>query len=383
MPDYVQHASNSPVFGRDSIHFFSIGNEMSSQNPLLLSSGLPAFNEILPEHIAPAVSEILRQSTLLLAEAEAAPLGDWDALMNPLGKIDLLFEYGWSPVGHLLGVANSDELREAHEAVLSDVVQFGLSLKQSKSLYDRFCALRDSEGWQSQSSARHRIVEQSILSAEQSGIALEKEARDRFNEIAQKLSQLGSDFSNNILDATKAWHLDITNGNDADGLPASFRKLAASSWANANKDQGVTPDADNGPWRIKLDAPSFVPFMEHCRNRQLRKNAYLAYVSRASSGDHDNTPLIEQILKLRKEKCDLLGYGNYAELSLSCKMAASTAAVQTMFDELLSASFEGGVCELQEITAYANQNGHEGDLAHWDVTFWSERLREERYSFTD
>lgn len=356
---------------------------MSSQNPLLRSSGLPAFDQIKPEHVAPAVAEIIRQSTSLLAEAEAAPLGDWDALMDPMGKIDLLFEYGWSPVNHLLGVANSDALREAHEAVLGDIVQFGLSLKQSEPLYNRFCALRDSEGWDTQSGARRRIVEQSVLSAEQSGIGLVGEVRDRFNEIAQKLSQLGSDFSNNVLDATKSWHLDITSKNDAVGLPVSFRKLAAAAWASADENTGSTPDADNGPWRIKLDAPSFGPFMEHCRNRQLRQNVYFAFVGRASTGEQDNAPLIAEILKLRKEKCALLGYSNFAELSLSRKMAADAIAVQTMFDQLLSASFEGGARELREITEYANQQGQSGELAHWDIAFWAERLREERYAFTD
>jgi len=356
---------------------------MSSQNPLLLSSGLPAFDRIKPEHVAPAVAEIIKQSTSLLAQAEAAPLGDWDALMDPMGKIDLLFEYGWSPVNHLLGVANSDALREAHESVLSEIVQFGLSLKQSRPLYDRFCALRDSEGWEAQPGARRRIVEQSVLSAEQSGIGLEGEARDRFNEIAQKLSQLGSDFSNNVLDATKAWHLDITSKEDAAGLPVSFRKMTAAAWASAAENKGAAAEADSGPWRIKLDAPSFGPFMEHCQNRQLRQDAYFAFVGRASSGEQDNAPLIEEILKLRKEKCVLLGYENFAQLSLSRKMAADAPAVHAMFDQLLSASFEGGVRELKEITDYANQHGHEGNLSHWDIAFWAERLREERYAFTD
>jgi len=355
---------------------------MSSDNPLLISTGLPAFDRIQPDHVGPAVETILEKSTALLQEAEAAPLGDWDALMKPLGKIDLLFEYGWSPVGHLLGVANSDALRDAHEEALPKIVQFGLKLKQSKPLYERFCALRDAEDWDAMDSARKRIITQSIQSAEQAGIGLEGEQQARFNELSQQLSQLGSDFSNNVLDATKAWHLDITDKTDAEGLPESFRKLAAAAWADAEGNEGPA-DADNGPWRVGLDAPSFTPFLQHCRNRTLREQAYRAYVTRASSGDLDNAKLIDEIITLRREKCELLGYDHFAALSLSRKMADDVPAVEKMFDELLSASIEVGKTELEEITQLANESGHEGPLAHWDVAFWAERLREQRYAFTD
>lgn len=357
---------------------------MNTDNPLLRRAGLPAFDQIQPEHVEPAISAVLAECSELLAASESAKLGDWDAVMNPLGKIDLLFEYSWSPVNHLLGVANSDELRAAHEAVLPQVVEFSLKLKQSKPLYDRFIALRDSAAWAAMSGAQQRILTQSILSAEQAGIALEGEARDRFNEIAQKLSQLGSDFSNNVLDATKSWHLDITDPLDAEGLPESFRRMASAAWsaADENKDKEAAT-AKTGPWRVKLDAPSFGPFVEHCRNRDLREQAYRAYVSRASSGEQDNTPLIAEILQLRQEKCQLLGYENFAALSLSRKMASDVGEVQKMFEDLLAASFEGGKDELREITELANSNGHDGPLAHWDVGFWAERLREQRYSFTD
>ena len=351
-------------------------------NPLLVDSGLPLFDQIKAEHVEPGVATILERSAALLAEAEAAPKGDWDALMDPLRKIDLLFEYGWSPVNHLLGVANNDELRKAHEQALPSIVQFSLKLKQSKPIYERYCALRDSDDWASTDSARKRIVEKSIQSAEQSGIALDGTQQERFNELSQELSQLGSDFSNNVLDATKEWHLDLTDAADAEGLPISFRKMAAAAWAEADENEGDA-DPENGPWRIKLDAPSFVPFMEHCRNSALREQAYRAYVTRASSGERDNAKLIEKILKLRKEKCDLLGYDNFAALSLSRKMASGVPAVQKMFDELLSASLENGKSELAEITKLANDSGHDGELKHWDVAFWAERLRERRYAFTD
>lgn len=357
---------------------------MSDTNPLLRASGLPAFDVIQPEHVGPAVSEILKLSAVYLDAAETATPGDWDALMGPMAKIDLLFEYGWSPVSHLMGVANSDELRAAHEAALPEIVQFSLKMKQSRALYDRFVAIREADGFGDLDTAKQRIVLKSIQSAEQAGIALESEQQERFNEIAQRMSQLGSDFSNNVLDETKAWFLDITDAADAEGLPDSYRSMAAAAWAAADDTpDDATADAVGGPWRIKLDAPSFGPFMEHCRNSSLREAAYRAYVTRASSGDRDNSSLIAEILSLRKEQCDLLGYEHYAALSLSRKMADSVSAVQQMFDELLSASLEGGHRELAEITELANSSGHAGTLAHWDVSFWAERLREQRYSFTD
>ncbi|MEO2019554.1 MAG: M3 family metallopeptidase [Fuerstiella sp.] len=357
---------------------------MTTDNPLACRTGLPAFDTIKPEHVEPAITAILQEAETCLAHAEAAPLAEWDALMSPLGKIDVLFEYSWSPVSHLLGVANSDELREAHEGMLPAVVQFSLKTKQSKPLYDRFCALRDAENWSELSNAQQRIITQAILSAEQAGIALDDEARERFNEIAQTLSQRGSDFSNNVLDATKAWHLDITSSEDVSGLPESFHRMAAAAWSDAdeNKDSD-TATAEAGPWRVKLDAPSFGPFMEHCGNRELREQAYRAYVTRASDGEVDNRPLINEILRLRQEKCALLGYDDFAALSLSRKMAADVSAVRKMFDDLLAASLKSGKSELDEITQLANESGHDSELAHWDVGFWAQRLREQRYAFTD
>ena len=351
-------------------------------NPLLTQTGLPPFDKIKPEHVAPAVESIIEQGSALLAECESAPLGDWDALKGPMGKLDLLFEYGWSPISHLLGVANSDELRDAHEAVLPKVITFSLNLSQSKPLFQRYCALRDSDSFSSMSSGQKRIITKAILGAEQAGIELEGKKLERFNEIAQQLSQLASDFSNNVLDATKAWHMDMSEKSDVEGMPLSFRRLAAATWADSQEGE-VIPDPENGPWRVKLEGPSFGPFMEHCRNRELREKVYRAYVTRASSGEQDNQPLIDEILKLRNEKCALLGYDNFAMLSLSQKMADDVSAVQTMFDDLLEASLEAGKFELKEVTEFANANGQAGELAHWDVGFWAERLREKRYAFTD
>lgn len=353
-------------------------------NPLLIKTGLPAYDRILPEHIEPAADAVLDRCRQILAQVEASEENSWSALLDPMEEIDRLFEYGWSPIGHLLGVANSDPLREAHDAAMPKIVEFSLQLRQSEAIYRKLVALRDSLQWTSFQEAQRRIITRMIQSAELSGISLKGSARERFNAIEQELTQLSTDYSNNLLDATRAFHLDLTDTADADGLPASLRRMTSAAWTRAeeNKDKpAATPES--GPWRITLDHPCFGPFMEHSRNRTLRETLYRAYITRAGSGATDNTPLISQILKLKKEQAALLGFECYADLSLSRKMAGDVAAVQQMFDRLLAASHEVAKRELEEITELAQQNGHSGPLAHWDVAFWAERLREQRFSFTD
>lgn len=359
---------------------------MDSNNPLSRRTGLPSFDAIKAEHVRPAVDEMLKSADALLDQATSCETGDWDAVMAPLGQIDLLFEYVWSPVSHLLSVANSDELREVQEACLPDIVQFGLKMSQNKPLYDRFKILQGKAEELGLDSGQQRILESHILSAEQSGIALSEENQAIFNQLSERMSKLTTDFSNNVLDATNAWSLEITDVQATEGWPASLSRMAAAAWnsAAAEDDQeNRQATSEEGPWKITLEAPSFGPFMEHCRDSALREQVYLAYLTRASSGKHDNSGLITEILKLRKQKCDLLGYESYAALSLSRKMAPNAEAVHQMFDDLLQASFDVGQHELQELTEFAKKAGHVGELKHWDVGFWAERMREEKYSFTD
>jgi oligopeptidase A len=353
-------------------------------NPLLTESGLPPWDRIRPEHVQPAAHEMLKRCRELLQHAEQTPDASWQSLMEPLEKIDIFFEYSWSPVGHLLSVANSDELREAHDAALADVVAFGLALRQSEVIYQRLLQIRRSAEWMGFSNARQRIITRMIQSAELSGIALQGAQRERFNAIEQELSQLGSDFSNNLLNATKRWSLDLHEPAAVDGLPETLLRLAAAAWSAAPEHKDRPPaTAAAGPWRITLDHPSFGPFMEHCRSRDLRETVYRAWITRASAGEFDNSPLITRILKLRKEQAQLLGFDCFADLSLTRKMAGDTAAVQQMFDKLLLAAFDPAKKELEELTEFAQAAGHSGPLAHWDIAFWAERLREERFQFTE
>ena len=352
-------------------------------NPLLSSTGLPDFAAIRPEHIVPAVSHVLAEATTKLEAIERELTPTWTGTIAKLEEIDRPFEYGWKPVGHLFGVLNSDELRTAYEAVLPEVVQFGLRASQSQPIYLALKQLRDSSEWSRLNEAQQRIIADRIKGAELSGIALTGEQRERFNAIEQELSQITTEYSNHVLDATKAYSLEVTDPSNTDGWPNTLRNLAAKSWNTAHADSASKATPEAGPWRITLEIPLYQPFMEHCRNRGLREQLYRAFVTRASSGEFDNGPLITRILSLRQEKAHLLGYRNFAEVSLARKMAPSVEAVRQMFSQLRVASWEAAVRDLDDIKSLKASRGDVTPLDVWDVAFWAERLREERYAYTD
>ncbi|HBL44581.1 MAG TPA: peptidase M3, partial [Planctomycetaceae bacterium] len=273
-----------------------------SDNPLLVLEGLPRFDRIEPQHIQPAVKALLEQSEAGLKKIEAEAQPSWAGLLQPLEELDYPWERSWGSVGHLLGVKNTPEIREAYESVLPDIVAFSLSARQSKPIYEALVALRDSENWNSLNDAQKRIIEKRILSAELAGIGLSGEQLVRFNEIARELSSLSTKFANNVLDATKAFTLIITSADDVVGFPDSLKQLTAqsyNSWEEKTPEIEATPE--EGPWRISLDFPCFGPFMQHCRKRELREKVYRAFITRASEGEINNAPLIPEILKLRKE----------------------------------------------------------------------------------
>ena len=352
-------------------------------SPLLAVSGLPDYAAVRPAHIVPAVRHVLAEVSEKLNAIERELTPTWQGTIGRLEELDRPFEYAWKPVGHLFGVLNSDELRTAYETVLPEVVQFGLRASQSEPIYRTLKMLRDSDEWAKLSQPQQRIITDRIKGAELSGIALAGEQRERFNAIEQELSQLATDFSNHVLDATKAYSFDMTNGADAEGWPSTLRNLASRSWNAAHQDAPTKATPDAGPWRITLEAPLFTPFMEHCRNRALREDLYRAFVTRAASGPLDNGPLINRMLILRQEKARLLGYQNFAEVSLARKMAPNVAAVREMFRQLRDASWQAAVRDLEDIKSLKVSRGDASEFNVWDVAFWAERLREDRYAYTD
>ena len=353
----------------------------ATNNPLLVTEGLPRYDEILPEHVVPGVKQVLADAEKRVAALEQNLIPTWEGLLVPLEENSLPFFYAWGPVGHLMGVKNSDELRRAHEAVLQDVVAYGLRVQQSRPIYEGLVAIREGEEWAKLDEAQQRCVELKIRAAEHAGVGLTGQAKERVNEIAKTLSQISTDFSNHVLDATKAYELIIHDKKDAEGWPNSLRQVAAQSYRQANEGSDAT--AEDGPWRITLDFPSFFPFMQHHRGRDHREQVYKAYVQRASSGELDNSDLIARTLKLRLEQAALLGFETYADWSLDAKMAPDVTAVERVIDELQAAAQAHSERDFEALQALAKANGEKEPVMHWDVSFWSERLREQKFDYTD
>ena len=356
-------------------------NTTITHHPLLKGSGLPPFTQIQPEQVKPAFQQLLAELEQELTTLEANVQPTWQGLVEPLEKLTERLSWSWGIVNHLMGVKNSPELRAAHEAVQPGVVQFINQLGQSQPIYNAFKQLRASDSWDTLDSAQQRIVEAAIRDAELSGVGLQGEARERFNAIQMELAELSTKFSNHVLDATTAFSLTLTSKEEIDGLPQSSLSLAAQA-ARAAGEENATPE--NGPWRITLDIPSYNPFMQHSTRRDLREKLYKAFITRASSDELDNNPLIERILELRQELANLLGFQNYAELSLASKMAPNVEAVEALLEELRTASYDAAVKDLEALKEFAASKGapEAAELRHWDIPFWAERQREEKFAFT-
>ncbi len=352
-----------------------------ADHPLLASGHLPRFRDVDPATIPEAIEYLLGELTAELEAIESGVAPTWDALVEPLERMGDRLGFAWGVVGHLMGVKNSDALREAYESVQPKVVSFGLRQAQSRPIYDALVALREGPEWAGLAPARKRIVESLIRDAKHAGVGLDGAERERFNEIQNELAQRAMHFSNHVLDATAAFSLTLTDPADMAGTPQSLRELAAQNAREAGE-EGAT--AESGPWRLTLDFPCFGPFMEHATSRALREQLYRAYVTRASEGEHDNTRIIEEILALRLEESKILGYRNFAEVSLASKMAPDVDAVKKLLEDLRVASYSAAEKDLEELTAFARErDGDDFEPRPWDVAFWAERIREQRYDYSE
>ena len=352
-----------------------------SDNPLMNIEEELRFADFKPAHVVPAITALVDQAEAGLVELEKHIAPGWDALMGRMDAIWSPLWDAWRLVCHLNAVKNSDELRKAYEEVLPRIVAASLKGNQSRPVYDALVALRESAEYENLSCARKRLLGKNIQAAELAGVGLDGGAKERFNEIADTLSKLTTAFTNHVLDATKAYELIITDGVDTEGWPSNFRSMASQSYNDKNPERAG--NAEKGPWRVSLDGPSAGPFLRHSRNRAQREQVYLAQISRASSGKFDNRGLIVELIKLRTEQAGLLGFENYAELSLATKMASGVPAVREMANELAAASRPVAEKDFEEVKAFAAENGAGYELEHWDLSFWVERLREERFNYTD
>jgi oligopeptidase A len=347
----------------------------NTSNPLLAGQGLPAFDQIQPGLIVPGMTQLLQELARELTELEAQIAPTWEKLVEPLTRIEERLSWSWGVIGHLMGVKNSPELRQAYETVQPQVVEFISRLSQSKPVYEAFLCLRQGKSWGQLDEAQQRIVEASLRDAQLAGVGLVGDKKDRFNAIQLELAEITTKFSNNILDATKAFQLKLTTPEDIAGLPASLLSLAAQT----ARGQGETNASnETGPWVITLDFPSYFPFMKYSDNRELREKLYKAYVSRADLGELDNNPLIDRILQLRQEQAHLLGYSTYAEVSLARKMANSVDEIEKLLDNLRQVSYEAAKQDLEALKTFAGTD----DLKHWDIAYWSEKQRQAKFNFS-
>jgi oligopeptidase A len=348
--------------------------------PLLQGQGLPPFPEITPAQVVPAITELLAAANADLTQLEANIIPTWAGLVEPLDRIVEKISWSWSIVGHLMGVQNSPELRAAHEQMQPQTVEFWMRLGQSTALYQGYKEIESSPEFASFDVAQQRIITAAIRDMELSGVGLTGAPKQRFNEIQLELAELSNKFSNNVLDATKAYSLTLTKPDEIAGLPASLLGQAAQA-ARAAGNEAATPT--DGPWVITLDAPSYIPFMQHSQRRDLREQVYKAQVSRAAVGEYNNLANIDRILELRREMSNILGFANFAELSLASKMAPNVAAVETLLESLRGASFEAAKQDLADLRAFAiSKDATEAnDFKHWDMAYWSERLREAKFDF--
>jgi oligopeptidase A len=346
-------------------------------NPLLDFSGLPRFADFKPEQVASAVDRLLAENRALIARVAAPEVpAAWREFVAPLEDANERLGRAWGMVGHLNAVMNSPELREAYNANLPKVTQYYTELGQHEGLFVKFKALNASAEFATLTGAQKKIVENALRDFRLGGAGLPPEKKARFMAISERLSQISSRFSDNLLDATNAFAHHVTEHAETAGIPDDV--LAAAR--EAAQGEGRTG------WKFTLHAPSYVPVMQYAENRGLRELMYREYVTRASEfgkPEWDNTALIAEIVRLRQEQAQLLGFANYAEYSLEPKMADSPRQVLDFLGELAARARPYAERDLAEVAGFARGALKLETIEAWDLAFASERLRQEHYAFSE
>jgi oligopeptidase A len=354
-------------------------------NPLLDFSGLPRFVDIRTKHITPAIAQLLAAGRAAVDQArsdDTAP--NWQNFVQPMENANERLSRAWGQVSHLNAVMNSPELREVYNANLPLVTQYFAELAQDQVLFEKFKQLRNDPKFDSLSRARKKIIENELRDFRLGGAELPPEKKERFLRIQEELSALCARFNDNLLDATNSFALLIDNADEVAGIPEDVLQTAGEAAAK----EGVSG------WKFTLHAPSYHPVMQYADSRTLREKMYRAYSTRASEigspappsgnvADWDNTPLIGKILALRKEEAQLLGFECYAEVSLATKMAATPKQVLDFLGELAAKARSYAERDLQELRQFAADKLGLENLESWDLAHASEKLRLERYAFSD
>ncbi|WP_421202427.1 oligopeptidase A [Aeromonas enteropelogenes] len=348
-------------------------------NPLLTMDSLPPFSQIQPEQVQPAVTQAIADCKQKIADvlAKQEPR-TWDSLIAPLEEVNDRLARIWSPVSHLNSVLNSEALRAAHDACLPLLSEFQTYVGQHEGLYQAYRELAESDDFPRLDDAQRKEIQNTLRDFRLSGIGLPAEAQQRYGEIQARLSELASRFSNNVLDATQGWHKLVADEAELAGLPESVL-AAARQMAELKGKQG---------WLFTLDIPSYLPVMMYADNRELRAEMYEAFTTRASdqgpnAGKWDNSAIMTELLALRRELAQLLGFANYAELSLATKMADKPEQVVNFLTDLARRSLPQGKAELEEIRAFAAEQHGQSELAAWDLAYYAEKLKQHKFSISD
>jgi oligopeptidase A len=343
-------------------------------NPLLDFSGLPRFAELKPEHVAPAVDRLLAEGREAIERSLAAAVS-WDAFVAPLEDANERIGRAWGQVAHLHAVLDSPELRDAYNANLPKITKYWTELGQNQRLFEKYKQLAASAEFPSLSVPRKKIVENALRDFRLGGAELPPEKKARYAAIQETLAAAGAKFSENVLDATNAFSI-VVEEKRIGGIPPDVREAARGA---------ARKDAKDG-WKFTLHAPSYLPVMQYADDRALRETLYRESVTRASEfgkPEWDNAPLIARIVELRRELAQLLGYRSYAEVSLVPKMAESPEQVLGFLNDLARRARPFAEKDVAELRAFAKQNLALENLEAWDVAYASEKLRRERYAFSD
>ncbi|WP_020563696.1 M3 family metallopeptidase [Methylosarcina fibrata] len=347
-------------------------------NPLLTDTPLPLFSQIRPEHVEPAIDQLLAEARAVVEQQlKATDRYTWKNLIEPIENIEDKLNKAWSPVSHMNSVVNSDALRAAYNACLPKLSEYATEMGQNEDLFKAYRAIAASDEYPSLDTAQKKIIQNALRDFRLSGIDLVVEKKRRFKEISQELSSLASRFEENVLDATNAWTKLLTDELELTGLPESALAQARQT-AEQNGLEG---------WMITLQFPSYHAVMTYADNRELRREHYEAYTTRASdqgphAGRWDNSEIMEKILALRHEKARLLGYNHYAELSLATKMAETPDDVMSFLEDLADKSWRQARRDLAELREFARVHYGTADLQPWDIGYYSEKMRQHDYQLS-
>ncbi|MBT3529528.1 MAG: oligopeptidase A [Gammaproteobacteria bacterium] len=347
-------------------------------NPLIEEHELPPFGQIEPSHIVPAIEAILEDNRRIVATITEAGDFSYEGLVLRLEEIGDRLDKAWSPVEHMNGVVNSDELREAYNACLPKISEFRTELGQNRVLYQGFKTLSQSDEFDTLSAAQKKAIENSLRDFRLSGVALDDEKKACFAELSKQLSEVTSQFADHVMDATGAWSKLINDPAELSGVPDGALSLAK---------QAAELKGEGG-YLLTLDFPSYFPVMSHCDNAELRREISQAVGTRASeygphAGKFDNSDLMIQILSLRKELAQLLSFSNSAENSLATKMADTPAQVMDFLNDLAVKSKAASQAEFKELEDFAETKYGIESLNPWDVAFYTEKLKKEKFDLSD